>query len=114
GRRRGVRRGLRRDRVGRLALSAAARAARSSGLRLALQRRLEPDAVVPPALPLGAGAGAEREQGPPPRVGRGVRGREPWLRGRRRRRARARARGDGLLPRLPPLPGASNGARRAV
>ena len=41
------------DRARRLAVPAAARRARPGRLRLVLQRRLEPDAVVPPALPLG-------------------------------------------------------------
>ncbi len=41
---------------------------------------------------------------PRPRVGRGLRGRQPPVRGRRPRGARARAGGGCLLPRLPPLP----------
>ena len=54
GRRRNRGRGDRGAGARRLAVPAAARRPRSGGLRLVLQRRRQPDAVVPAALPLGS------------------------------------------------------------
>ena len=71
----------------------------------------EPDAVVRPALPLGARERAGRRPRAPPRLDRGLRRRQPRLRRRGRRGARARARRGGLLPRLPPLRRAGARAR---
>ena len=99
-RRRGRGRG-RGDGSRRLALPAPARRAPAVRLRPLLQRRRQSRALVRPARPLGAQAGP----GPRPRLrlGGGLRGGEPGLRGCRARGARARAGSDGLLPRLPPL-----------
>ena len=54
----------------------------TAGLRLVLQRRLEPDALVPPALPLGPRRVPERRPGAAPRVDGGLRRRQPRLRRR--------------------------------
>ena len=62
----------------RLAVPAAARRARPRGLRLVLQRRLEPDALVPPALPVGPRRRAERRPGA--RTTRGRRATSPSTR----------------------------------
>ena len=74
----------------------------------------EPDAVVHPALPLGARERAGHRPRPAPRMGRGLRRRST---GTSRTRSLAelerRAGRRGLLPRLPPLPraGPRSGAR---
>ena len=69
----------------RLAVPAAARRARPHGLRLVLQRRLEPDALVPPALPVGPRRDAERRPGARPRLEGGLRRRQRGVRRGRRR-----------------------------
>ena len=91
------------------------RRARRVGLRLVLQRRLEPDALVPPALPLEPAHAPEPRSGAAPRVGGGLRRRSTPASPRRCwPSSRPRARQRGLLPRLPPLPGAAPGARAAA
>ena len=94
---------------------AAARRARPAGLRLVLQRRREPDALVPPALPVGARVRAGHRPRAPPRLGRGLRrrstGRSPTP---SLAELDARARRGRLLPRLPPLPRAAVRPRRAA
>ena len=95
-------------------VQAAPRRARPAGVRLVLQRRLESDAVVRPALSLGAAVRPEARRCVSPRLGRGLRRGQRELRGRGRRGARAHARCCCLLPRLPPLPRAAHGARAAA
>ena len=55
----------------RLPVPAPARRARPAGVRLVLQRRLEPDALVHPALPLGPEGRAEPRRRAAPRVDEG-------------------------------------------
>ena len=63
-----------------------------AGLRLVLQRRRQPDALVPPALPLGPRARAEPRSGPAPRVGGGLLAVNAGFADAVRRRARGGAR----------------------
>ncbi len=98
---------LRRDVPRGLHLSASARRARPTGVRLVLQRRCEPHALVHPALPLGPQGRAEPRRRPAPRLDGGLRGREPELRRGGAGRARARATRIGVLPRLSPVPRAA-------
>ena len=91
----------------RVAVPAAPRGPRRGCVRPLLQRRLEPRALVPAALPLGSRVQARARRRGPARLGRRLRAGELGLRGGRARRARARARGGRLLPRLPPLPRAA-------
>ena len=73
-RRRERRRAVRGDRARRLAVPAAPRRARRAGVRLVLQRRREPDAVVHPALRSGSSRTTPKlDDGVPPRVARGLR-----------------------------------------
>ena len=72
---------------------------------------VEPDAVVPAALPMGPASRAAARRAVPASLGRGLRGRERRLRGRRPRGARGGARRRRVLPRLPPLPRAAARAR---
>ena len=81
------------------------------GLRLVLQRRLEPDALVPPALPLGARIRRRRSTSPCSTPGtRATRPVNETFAQAVLEELERRARGGRLLPRLPPLPRAA--ARR--
>ncbi len=99
----------------RLAVPAAARRAPDPGVRLVLQRRLEPDALVRPALPLGPAGRRRTSTTRSHAPGRdGYVRRQPQLRRGGARGARARPGRDRLLPRLPPLRRAAHRARGAA
>ena len=99
--RRGVVRG---DSARRLAVPPPPRRPRSVGVRLVLQRRRQPDPLVPAALHVEPAVHARPRPRPPQRLVQRLRARQRGVRSRDARRARARARRGGLLPRLPPLP----------
>ena len=113
-RRRGRRRGDRGGRPRRLALPAAPRRARPGGVRLVLQRRREPDALVPPALPLGRSRTRRTSTAGSTTPGRratcavNAAFAEAVVAELERR-----ARGGRLLPRLPPVSRAAARARPA-